>query len=369
MKYQILLLTGILLLGAGCAERVGDLVSESDDDLNPINRVKEAIKKSSLAMPLESYDASYKRYGEYIDDRFNGYHVGDDLEVVQDNKMLEKVYAIADGRVSLLEWVPGYGGLIMIEHHSECLPGVSSECMPFTSLYGHVDVGYADVEVGDEVVAGQRIGILGEGGTQETDGERKHLHFAIAEGLGAPQKGYETDPKRLVNWVNPYDLLVRSGVNIPVKKWQSAFDLEEPSGRDTFNIDFEMPGTWDIEWIPSLESWNLYSVEGTGSARDRSQMLIRYFDASSFLTLSTVTIHDTTDMTVGTEDYVARRYDIEKKPGIADFRGQPEWRNERHIVTDFAGESGFTRYYVVAANPELDKEVYEHVLDSMTILE
>lgn len=70
---------------------------------------------------------------------------------------------------------------------------------------------------------------------------------------------------------------------------------------------------------------------------------------------------------MGTGDYVARQYDIEKNADVADFADQPSWRNERHIVTDFRSAEGYTRYYVVAANPELDPEVYEEFLASMTI--
>ncbi len=364
-----LLVAMMLLVGAGCADMVGDFVPEPDADLNPYNMVKEVVVKKDISLPLDTYDATYKRYGEYIDDRFNGYHVGDDLEVVHDNKKAEKVYAIADGRVDFVDWVDGYGGVIGIDHDL-CLggPGYESECMPFSSLYGHLDIEYNTVSVNDMVEVGDVIAILGEGETRETDGERKHLHFSISEDLGTSLPGYINNPDRLVNWVNPSSFFENSGIEITSSDWISASSLVEPSGRSTFPLDFEMPGSWDVEWVPSIKSWNLYDTRGDGIARERSQVFIRYFDASSFLTLSTVTIHEQTDLTVGKEDYTARRYDIEKNVGVRDFPEQPSWRNERHVVTDFFGENGFTRYYVVAANPELDVEIYERILESMTIL-
>ena len=51
-----------------------------------------------------------------------------------------------------------------------------------------------------------------------------------------------------------------------------------------------------------------------------------------------------------------------------DFKDQPTWRNGSHLVTDFRGGEGRTRYYVVASNPTLDEEVYQEVLASMYIL-
>ena len=93
---------------------------------------------------------------------------------------------------------------------------------------------------------------------------------------------------------------------------------------------------------------------------------MRYFDAEKFLTLSTVAIHAATDVTVGQGRYTARRYDIEKKPGVPDFADQPSWRNKRHVVTDFRDKEGFTRYFVVAARPDLNQKTYERVLSSVT---
>lgn len=150
----------------------------------------------------------------------------------------------------------------------------------------------------------------------------------------------------------------------PQREHFRASDIRaEPYGALTFDI----PEGMDIEYIPSIESLNVFLEEGDGAPRERSQIFIRYFDASRFLTLQTVAIYETADLTVGQENYTARRYDIEKKPGVTDFPEQPSWRNERHIVTDTRKGEGFTRYYVIAKHPELDTETYESFLDSITI--
>lgn len=145
------------------------------------------------------------------------------------------------------------------------------------------------------------------------------------------------------------------------------FEPATDPGGSVFPITFEIPKDWEVEFIPSIEALNLFTLTGEGSALERSQILIRYFDAEQFLTLSTVEIFDTQELTVGKEAYTARRYDIQKKAGVPDFTDQPLWRNGRHIVTDFRDADGFTRYFVVAANPGLDPTVYEQVLASMDL--
>jgi len=145
------------------------------------------------------------------------------------------------------------------------------------------------------------------------------------------------------------------------------FQAEDISAVPFENLSFDIPSGMKVAFLPSIQSLNVYEVDGEGEPIERSQIFIRFFDASSFLTLRTVTIHQTEDLNIGTEDYVARRYDIEKKPGIANFPGQPTWRNERHIVTDTRKTSGVTRYYVIAKNPELDMDVYEEFLESLEL--
>lgn len=353
MRYLIAL---FILVGVGCS---------SDEIL-----MDELLNREGSQEYVESFDSShesqddttavtfpvegeliFKGFGEYFQDRFTGYHVAIDLEAPADTP----VYAVADGEVIYADRVSGYGGMMVIQH--------TINTQTISAIYGHLDP-ESLLAVGENVVRTEQIAVLGEEGT-ETDGEREHLHFALYEGSEVRLQGYESERASVDQWLNPVDVL---GMTFPPST-KRATDLAYAQGEETFRLDFVLPPDWDIEYIPSIQSLNLYVLSGEGTARDRSQMLIRYFDASSFLTLSTVTIHSQEDLTVGASDYVARRYDIEKKSGVADFADQPSWRNERHIVTDFRGEEGFTRYYVVAANPELDAALYEQVLASMEVLE
>lgn len=322
-----------------------------------------ALETPSVVLPMIEYDPSYKRFGEYVSDRFVGYHAGEDSEGIAEGFDIEDitpVYAIADGTLVYKNWVKGYGGVTMLEHV------IDNE--KIRAIYGHLNIDSVPFSLGDRISQGSAIGNLGQHKSEETDGEREHLHFALYRGDDIRLQGYEKDSDRLLNWINPYDFFVSHGILFEADTDTRLYStLVDPSGKKLFHLDFAIPGNWDVEYIPSLKALNLYTVSGPGAARSRSQMLIRFFDASTFLTLNTVIIHNTEDTAVGEAQYTARRYDIEKKPGVPDFSDQPAWRNQRHIVTDFRAKEGLTRYYVVAANPALNPAVYKEVLASMRI--
>jgi murein DD-endopeptidase MepM/ murein hydrolase activator NlpD len=310
--------------------------------------VDDTFPQDDKRLPLDGM-LTYKGFGEYFEDRFSGYHVAIDLEAPADTP----VYAIADGEVTYSDRVSGYGGVMVVKHQWDN--------RIVSAIYGHLDPN-SMLEVGEPIQKGEQIAILGEE-EKETDGEREHLHFAMYEGEEVRLNGYETNALAVSSWLNPVDELKMSFSETN----RRASDLEYAQGEAVFALDFDLPDGWDIEYIPSIESLSLYTLSDAGTARERSQVLIRYFDASAFLTLSTVTIYLTEDLVVGEENYTARRYDIQKNDGVADFIDQPSWRNERHVVMDFRGQDGYTRYYVVAANPELDTDVYEGLLASMVL--
>lgn len=336
---------GIFL--SGCSENISKI------DL-PINKDQGAV-----ILPIAKYGErlTYKAFGEFIEDRFHGYHVGDDIEY-QDTKEKISVKAIADGIILQSGNVSGYGGLVVIQH--------TVKNTVLTALYGHIDLSLSSLKKGDAVRKGQFLANLGEHKSQETDGERKHLHFALYQGNKLRQQGYEPLKENVSLWINPYQFFLENGVNMT--KNARSFEPSKEVGGEIFKIQFRIPEGWEVEYIPSLKALNFFTLAGKGTARERSQIFILYFDASAFLTLGTVKIYQTRDLTIGTISYTARQYDIEKKAGVKDFSDQPVWRNKRHIVTDFRNKDGFTRYYVIAANPELDKAIYESVLASMTIV-
>ena len=88
-KFIFALAMVVLLAGAGC----------SQSNTASVDNVPKVL--SWVQLPIEPYIANYKRFGEYFEDRFKGYHVGDDIEVLSIDEEVG-VYAIADGIVKSL---------------------------------------------------------------------------------------------------------------------------------------------------------------------------------------------------------------------------------------------------------------------------
>lgn len=177
---------------------------------------------------------------------------------------------------------------------------------------------------------------------------------------GSIQEKQESVPREAQQNIPQYGLDTTS----PVRMYNPEVDL----GGNEFSLEFLIPEGWEVEYDNQARILNLFTLEGGGFARERSQILITYFDASQFLTLSTVTIHEVLDLQVGQGNYTAKRYDIEKRLGVTAFVGQPSWRNERHIAIDFRDKEGYTRYYSIAKNPQLDEESFQRVLASIKIV-
>ena len=159
--------------------------------------------------PVENFTAriTKKSFGIYITpdtspvqpDRFTGFHAGIDAEY-DDVSGDVPVRAIAAGRVMVSQFVRGYGGVVVIEH---TLNGQTLQ-----ALYGHLDSA-SMVSSGSEVSPGETLGILGEGGTEETDGARKHLHFALLKSEKLDLRGYVREEQELSGWHNPLNFSYR----------------------------------------------------------------------------------------------------------------------------------------------------------------
>ena len=85
------------------------------------------------------------------------------------------VRAVAAGRVGFAGWFRGYGRLVILDHGDH-----------YFTVSGHLDS--IEVEVGDDIVAGQRIGSVGETGS--LSGPR--LYFEIRRG------GRSLDPRQWI---------------------------------------------------------------------------------------------------------------------------------------------------------------------------
>jgi murein DD-endopeptidase MepM/ murein hydrolase activator NlpD len=160
-------------------------------------------KITGLQAPIKDFQKriTKKFFGTYITpdsspvqpERFTGYHTGVDVEY-EDMAGNVPVLAIANGTVKYSAWTSGYGGAMAISHITN---GES-----ILAIYGHLNPD-SMVKKGETVKAGQQIGILGQGYTQQTDNERKHLHFALYKGTDINLRGYVANKELLEQWLDP----------------------------------------------------------------------------------------------------------------------------------------------------------------------
>ncbi len=134
-------------------------------------------------------------------ERFTGYHTGTDFETLPQEKDSDvPITAVCSGRVLFAQWVKGYGGVLV----QRC----TLKGQPITVLYGHLKSYALAVTRGDTLTAGERIGLLGQGASTETDGERKHLHLAIHRGEDLDLRGYALSKKTLEEWMDPMTVIL-----------------------------------------------------------------------------------------------------------------------------------------------------------------
>lgn len=147
------------------------------------------------------------------------------------------------------------------------------------------------------------------------------------------------------------------------------FNVNELAELDSnFNFSVEIPAQWEVENVAEIQALNFYDPAASGDTNlDKSQIFVRYFLAQEFLTLDTVTIHSSEELTVNGHEAV--EYDIEKRSEVANFISQPAWRNQRHIVTDVRVSTNSLVFYVFGQRPGLDQATLDQFFQSLNILE
>ena len=156
----------------------------------PIDQFKERITKKNFGTYVTPQNSPVQP------ERFQGYHAGVDVEY-GDVTTEVPVRAIAAGTVTYAGWVSGYGGAVIIRHQ---ISGAAHAV-----LYGHLDPA-ALPAVGANVSQSQQIGHLGQAYSRQTDGERRHLHFAVLAGVSNDFRGYSPTQAGLSAWINPLSL-------------------------------------------------------------------------------------------------------------------------------------------------------------------
>ncbi len=188
----------------------GDVVVSEPAEGVPLEPVSapapEVEQKPSVVSPLprSKERVTKKPFGIYIDqatspvqpERFGGYHTGVDFETFESEAVTAvPVQAICSGRVVAKRTASGYGGVLVT---SCVLEGES-----VTVVYGHLALESITLAVGETVTLGEVIGVLGQGESTETDGERKHLHLGIYKGNNPNILGYVAKKNDLAGWIDP----------------------------------------------------------------------------------------------------------------------------------------------------------------------
>lgn len=133
-------------------------------------------------------------------ERFTGWHVGLDLELLPgETEDGVAVSAACGGEVLYRNWVKGYGGVLV----QRCRAGGED----VTVLYGHVLLTDGAPALGARLEPGQAFAVLGKGFSEQTDGERPHLHFSVHRGRALELRGYAEDTARMAGWMDPAGML------------------------------------------------------------------------------------------------------------------------------------------------------------------
>lgn len=164
------------------------------------------VNSNTLDFPIADFKSriTKKPFGVYITpqnspvqpEKFSGYHTGLDVEY-EDVTADVPVFAISDGKIVYSNWVSGYGGVFILE--------VNLGGKLHNVLYGHIRPSSLP-NTGQTFKKGEKIAVLGTGYSQETDGERRHLHFAILSDNRIDLKGYVQNKSDLSGWVDPQTL-------------------------------------------------------------------------------------------------------------------------------------------------------------------
>lgn len=164
---------------------------------------------SKFSAPMSDWTSrvTKKTFGTYVTpinspvspEKFTGYHAAIDLEILPGEETSQvPVLAVCTGDVAIKKTASGYGGLVA----QYC----DYKGSPVLVLYGHVALSSVSKNVGDKILVGEQIGILGQPGP-DTDDERKHLHLGIRRGQELVIAGYVATQNALASYFDPRELI------------------------------------------------------------------------------------------------------------------------------------------------------------------
>ena len=182
---------------------------------SPNGQTPEINTPSVFVPPIDNWEArvTKKPFGIYITpqtspvqpERFSGYHTGVDFEIFAEEQNKDvPIYAICDGKLLQKRTATGYGGITILAcPHTNFGEGENKlNGEDITVVYGHLRLTSVSANAGDQIKAGDKLGVLGAGFSNETDGERKHLHLGIHKGTAINILGYVQNLSDLDSWAD-----------------------------------------------------------------------------------------------------------------------------------------------------------------------
>lgn len=136
-------------------EKTKNKISESVLDYTKLENFDKL--KGKLLWPVKEGKIA-RKFGENKNEKLNTITLNYGVDIA--TKSQQEIIAVAEGIVSTIEWIPGFGSVIILTHNNQ-----------YRTVYGHV--GDIKVKEGDKVKAGTIIGRVSE------SLEGNILHFEI----------------------------------------------------------------------------------------------------------------------------------------------------------------------------------------------
>lgn len=168
---------------------------EVNKNIEPISGAIARVTKKPFGIKISPSDSPISP------EKFAGYHTGVDFETTEaEQNIAVPIYTICAGELLVKKQATGYGGVVV----QAC--EINKQAV--TVVYGHLNLSSVSAKINQELKVGQQIGILGQGYSSETDGERKHLHLSIHLGQFVVLLGYVSQAERLLDWLDPSPLFI-----------------------------------------------------------------------------------------------------------------------------------------------------------------
>ncbi|MBL8030804.1 MAG: M23 family metallopeptidase [Candidatus Doudnabacteria bacterium] len=155
----------------------------------PLSRAAERVSKKPFGIRVSPTNSPVSP------EKFTGIHTGTDFEAFPEEAHQDvPVHAICSGPLLRKQQARGYGGMVV--------QGCTLDGNPITVVYGHLKLESVGAKLNEQLEQGVILGLLGNGYSRETDGERKHLHLGVHQGPSVVTNGYIANQTNLNNWLD-----------------------------------------------------------------------------------------------------------------------------------------------------------------------